>query len=218
MIESLSNRWQVVFLTGCLGFCCGLLQSQGQGTLNITFDGDPPQPRGTAFSVKQYYESGMGFRPIDPDASFTRHGGGNSASPENGTAYLRAAFTQSLTFNFTDGSLFGVAAVDLAEYSTVVPDPVTVHFVGYRYDGSIVTTDFTTDGIIDGTGLLADFQTFYFGPEFSGLSRVEVPVYGWSLDNLQVSYGVPEPPTGVLLLLGGLLLWAVPRWRRKPGR
>jgi hypothetical protein len=28
----------------------------------------------------------------------------------------------------------------LAEYSTVVPDAVTVHFVGYRMDGSIVST------------------------------------------------------------------------------
>lgn len=96
--------------------------------------------------------------------------------------------------------------MDLAEYSTVVPDAVTVHFVGYRLDGSTVTTDFTTDGIIDGTGPLADFQTFYFGPEFSGLTRVEIPTSGWSLDNLV--FTVPEPSAGALLFLGAMALLA----------
>jgi hypothetical protein len=45
-----------------------------------------------------------------------------------------------------------------------------------------------------------NFQTFYFGPEFSGLTRVEIPSYGWSLDNLYVS--VPEPGTFALMILG----------------
>ncbi len=107
-------------------------------------------------------------------------------------------------FSFTKGWVFDLTSVDLAEYSTVVPNAVTVHFVGYRQDGSIVTTDMTTDGIIDGTGPLADFQIFNFGPEFSGLTRVEIPTYGWSLDNLVVS--VPEPTSAMLFLAGGLLL------------
>ena len=106
-----------------------------------------------------------------------------SELPDNGTAYLQAALGDSLMLRFTNGSPFNLMSVDLAEYSTVVPDARTVHFVGYRADGSIVTQDFTTDGIIDGTGPVADFQTFYFGPEFSGLSRVEIPTYAWSLDN-----------------------------------
>ena len=102
-------------------------------------------------------------------------------------------------FQFSIGSPFSLLSVDLAEYSTVVPDAVTVHFIGYRVDGSIVTQDFTTDGIIDGTGPIADFQTFYFGPEFSNLIRVEIPTFPWSLDNLVV---VPEPGTWSLIILG----------------
>ena len=95
----------------------------------------------------------------------------------------------------------------------VVPDAVTVHFIGYRSDGSIVTQDFTTDGIIDGTGPGVDFQTFHFGQEFSGLTRVEIPTFGWSLDNLVV---VPEPSTVALAIAGGPILWV--RLRRRLAR
>jgi hypothetical protein len=78
-----------------------------------------------------------------------------------------------------------------------------VQFVGYRLDGSVVATDFTTDGIIDGTGPGSDFQTFFFGPEFSNLTRVEIPNAGWSLDNLFVT-PVPEPGTFAFFAIGGL--------------
>ena len=102
-----------------------------------------------------------------------------------------------------DGSDFGLVSVDLAEWSTAYPQPVTVPFVGYRPDGSTITASFTTDGIIDGTGPLADFQTFYFPSGFTNLSHVEIPTDGWTLDNLVLF--VPEPSTGTLLTLGAVL-------------
>ena len=135
-----------------------------------------------------------------------------SFRPDNGTAYLQAGLGESLSFRFISLSPFDLISVDLAEYSTVVPDAVTVHFIGYRLDGSIVTQDFTTDGIIDGTGPLVDFQTFHFGPEFSNLSRVEIPTFPWSLDNLVV---VPEPGTWSLIILGvGVAIVLFRRGRR----
>ena len=106
-------------------------------------------------------------------------------------------------FGLYDGSVFDLVSVDLAEYSTVVPAAVTVPFIGYRPDGNTVVGSFTTDGIMDGNGPLADFQTFYFDSRFRGLTRVEIPAYGWSLDNLFVS--VPEPSAGGLLFLGAAL-------------
>src|SRR5205807_4626168 len=75
-------------------------------------------------------------------------------------------------------------------YSTVVPD-ATIHFVGYRRDGSTITTDVDRHGIV--------FQTYNFGPDWSGLTRVEIPTYGWSLDNAVIS--IPEPSTGALLVI-----------------
>src|SRR5437016_1168856 len=103
-------------------------QCFAQGTFRfITFDGPPPQPPGTSYTVREYLEAGMWFRPAETNwNSFGRTGGGVSFFPENGTAYLQAALTQSLSFGSTDASVFDLRAVDLAEYSTVVPDARTV--------------------------------------------------------------------------------------------
>ena len=187
----------------------------GQGIVQINFDGLPVQPPGTAFTATNYVESGMLFRPLSWSSGFGRIGANPvSFRPDDGSAYLQTllAPAQTLQFSFTNGSVFGLLSVDLAEYSTVVPNAVTVQFVGYHPDGSTVTTSFTTDGIIDGTGPLADFQTFSFkGTGFTDLTRVEIPTSGWSLDNLVVS---PEPTGGALLLVGGLLLGAW-NWRKR---
>jgi hypothetical protein len=203
-----------------LSVCCLAAHSMAQGTFEpilITFEGPPVQPPGTGKIVQVYYESGMSFTPIDPNAAWPGFGriGSSPAMPlpDNGTAYVQADLTATLKFSFTNGWLYSLLGVDLAEYSTVVPNAATVHFVGYRFDGSILSTDLTTDGIIDGTGPLPDFQTFNFDSRFADLVRVEVPRYGWSLDNL-VFRNVPEPSAGALLLAGGLFLWAFRRCSR----
>ena len=206
MIAS-QNRWsrggrghkKSLAWLGVFGLFCATAQCLAQETLQITFDGQPP---GTGAFVQQYYEANMWFRPlgiVGPGNGFVRQGGAFFLAPENGTAYLQAALGNSLVFSFLDNSVFDLVSVDLAEYSTTVPNAVTVPFIGYRSDGSVVNASFTTDGIIDGTGPIADFQTFHFGPEFSGLTRVEIPTFGWSLDNLVV---VPEPGTWSLIILG----------------
>ncbi len=113
-----------------------------------------------------------------------------------------------------NGLPIDLLSVDLAEYSTGFQQPLAVQFVGYKPGGSTVTTNLVTDGIIDGTGPLADFETFTFGPEFSGLTRVEIPTIGWSLDNLGIR--VPEPGAGALALVGAAVL-AV-RFRKRKTR
>jgi hypothetical protein len=193
------------------------MQSQGQSTVHIRFEGPPPQAPGTAAFVQQYYESNMWFRPlgiVGPGNGFVRRGSSpREGWPDSGTAYVLASLGDSLMFSFIDGMMFSFLSVDLAEFSTLYQTPLTVRFVGFRQDGSTVTTDLITDGIIDGTGPLADFQTFTFGPEWSGLTRVEIPNSGWSLDNLVVA--IPEPGTWALLVLGGVLA-GCRFWQRRP--
>jgi hypothetical protein len=199
-------------MVACWALLLPTQEGNAQGT--VTFDGPPLQPPGSAYVVQVYHESGVWFAPIPGSDGFGRRGSNPPAAfwPDNGTAYVLAGLGDSLMLGLDDGSEFGLSSVDLAEWSTDYPEPVRVRFIGYKPDGSTVTTDLVTDGIIDGTGPLADFQTLYFGPEFSGLTQVRIPTSGWCLDNLIVS--IPEPGTWALLLAGGLLLGVTRfRWR-----
>jgi hypothetical protein len=122
-------------------------------------------------------------------SQLTRNGGGISGYPDNGSAYMQSG--GGLLFGFTDGSLFGLNTVNLAGYSTAVPD-FNVEFVGFLPGGGTITTTFSGSGI--------DFQDFQFGSQWTGLTSVEVLDSPWSLDNLVVA--VPEPNGIVLVALG----------------
>lgn len=170
----------------------------GQGTLTITFDGPPVQPPDSQYGITSYSESGMSFTTIPTWVGLDRNNnaGGLSGYPDDGSAYIQSTSGAPVVFNFTDGSVFGLDSVDLTGYSTVVPD-FDVQFVGYHPDGSTVTAEFSGSEI--------NFQTFNF-TGFSDLSYVEIPTPDWSLDNLVVS--IPEPTSGTLLVIGGLMLGA----------
>jgi hypothetical protein len=186
-------------------FCCAL---HAQGTFNrtIRFEGPPVVPPGTGVAITNYYEDSMTFTPMNPGEQFSRAGGGRAEFPENGSAYILQAAIYSLSGSRGGVSRFGLYSVDLAEFSTLYAFPAVVQFVGYRSDGGIVTTEFATDGIIDGTGPLPDFQTFYFGAEFSNLVRFEAPSHTYALDNLVFFDVIPEPGTWALLFVGGMLI------------
>jgi hypothetical protein len=182
-----------------------IVAASAQGTFTVTFNGPPVAPPGTQYLVQSYYESGVWFLPIPGSGfGFVRNGGGIVGYPENGTAYLQADFASTLMFGMEDGSSFDPVSVDLAEYSDVLRDPVTVHFVGYRRDGTVLTDDITTAGVFN--GIAPVFQTFTFDPAFSNLVRVEIPYPSWSLDNLTLRPSVPEPGTTALLGVGAALL------------
>lgn len=191
-------------------------QGQAQGTLlrTVTFDGPPTIPPGSGVLVTYYYEEGMSFAPINSGDQLSRSGGGVSFFPENGTAYLLQAAGTSLAgycAQLPTPTQFGLYSVDLAEFSTLYNYPWTVEFIGYRPDGSTVTIDFTTDRIIDGTGPITDFQTFYFDARFSDLVRFEVPGHRFAMDNLVFFDVIPEPSSFALLLAGGAMVCALRR-------
>jgi hypothetical protein len=184
--------WRVKAVILVLAFCGLAPGSFSQGVLQITFDGPLTVAPGTGIIVTNYSEEGMLFQPLKGSRGFSRWGAATDPrDPNNGTAFVRAALGQSLMFHFNNGSTFEMLSVDLAGYSSVVPD-ATIQFVGYRGDGSTVITNVDRHGIV--------FDTMYFGPEFSDLTRVEIPNSLWSLDNLTVS--VPEPSAGALWVSG----------------
>ncbi len=201
-------------LSSALFLLAGLISCMGQGTLRITFDGPPEQPPGTDYLVADYTEGGFLFMPLlepyTPGSGLDRNGGGNSGFPENGTAYLQWDWA-GLAFSSTDDSPFGLASVDLADSSTYLVG-FKVSFLGYRPDGSTISTTFSGSGI--------EFQTFNFDDEWAfGLVRVEVPTptdlsspLGWSMDNLVIA--VPEPASGALLTCGAFAAMLLRKKRR----
>jgi len=168
-----------------------------QGTLRINFDGLPAQVPGSQVLVQQYSESGISFQPLAGSDGFARVWTGMPPEwPSDGTPYLQATTGDSLSFRSESGSSFGLLSVDLAAFTTGLPD-YTLDFIGYLNNGGTVSTSFS------GTGI--NFQTYNFGPDWSsGLTRVEISNYAWSLDNLVVA--VPEPGIPKLIALGAIVM------------
>jgi hypothetical protein len=191
---------------------CAATQGLAQGVLRtVTFDGVTP---GTAYLETYYDENSFTFVPLQTNEYFVRAGNARPGFPENGTAYLLFSYGASLSGSRL-GSRFGLYSVDLSEFSTLYNFPATIEFIGYRTDGKIVTTEFTTDGIIDGTGPLPDFQTFYFDSRFSDLVRFDLPGIGYGLDNLRFHDVIPEPGAIPLLALGAGIFCALRLQTRK---
>ncbi len=118
--------------------------------------------------------------------------------------FYRSYLTQSnyVVFSLTNGSLFGLTSVDLADTFAPSSTPVSITFNGIMADNSVVTTTFTAGG-----GGSASFQNFLFGAAFaSGLVRVEIPSAVWAMDNLVFGNvtPVPEPGTESLIAVGFL--------------
>jgi len=185
------------------------VQSFGQGTFNrtIAFEGHPVYPPGSNTGFTYYYEDSMTFTPMRPGDQFTRAwSGGASWWPENGTAYLLFGAFDSMSGSRGEVSRFGLYSVDLSEFSTLYAFPRAVQFIGYRADGTTVTTEFVTDGIMDGNGPLQDYQTFYFDSRFADLVKFDLPGNTYALDNLVFFHVVPEPRTYGLVVLGLLVI------------
>jgi len=166
----------------------------------FNFDGSPTLPIGTAAAINKYEESGFMFKPLGeiatrPPYNLARNGGGNGGSPEDSSAYLQLLYGDSLEVYGENGEHFRAISVDLAEYSTVYPTPMTIGFRGIKANGEVVEAQFVTDGQIDGTGSLVDFQTFTFPETFTDLVRIETTTDRFSLDNLVIDREVAATST-----------------------
>ena len=161
----------------------------------ITFD--PPLDPGGAESIHNWLEHGMFLS--GPNGFVQYDSGYKDVNPDNGSAYVRFASgpAQTLDFRFLDSTPFRLISVDLAEYSMRFAEPRTITIVGHKMNGAIVRQNVMLDGVMDGTGPLADFETFTFDEEFSNLSRVAIPTTRYAIDNVVV-----EPGAGGTILMG----------------
>lgn len=162
-----------------LAFCWFVAQCGGAGLIDIKFDGQPP---GTAYLTTNYIESGTRFT-----GHFGRIGPATPNRPDNGTAYIEPSGIISPTSAPTtcsriDNRTFRLLSVDLAGYSSVIPDYGAV-FEGRRSDGTVVTTNFVVTGL--------EFQTYYFPSNFNDLTNVLMAA--GALDNFLIQLPTIQP-------------------------
>ncbi len=151
---------------------------------------------------------------------------------QNGTQYAAEdapTLAGPVTMALSGGGTFSLASFDGAEMwldsaaaaigtaAGPFPNALNIHVVGNLSGGGTISQDFLLDQIKDGAGGLADFQTFLFGPGWTGLDSVvwsgidaQGGLASMAFDNISTS--VPEPST-LLLLAAAMLGFA--GWRRR---
>lgn len=150
--------------------------------IRLTFD-PPSLPHGSR-CLDTYDQLGVHFGGT-LSGSYTHTDNGFEGRPDNGSAYLTVS--RAYTYFDLGGKTFSVRQIDLAEYSSYYAYPSTSTFKGIRADGSAVFASFNVDGVMDGTGPLADFETFAFPDTFANLVKVEFVAFSATLptmDNL----------------------------------
>lgn len=168
----------------------------------VTFD--PPLLSHGSVAMDSYTQNGVVFTGSLP-YSFSQTDTGVSGRPDDGTAHLDILrfYTQ---FQFQNGGLFNLNQFDVAEYSSVFASSQTIQLTGTKADNSTVSFAFSTDGIFDGTGPLADFQTIVFPAPFTNLKSVSFGTNAtFTLDNVMLT-SVPEPATFLWVLGTSLAL------------
>ena len=173
----------------------------GQGTVTLDY---PWVASGIGYYTTYYDQSGMSFSVNEPypGADMARAGAVLTGHPSDGTPHLEFVNTLGpshfVELSLTNGSPFGVTAVDLADPVAPSMVPVSITFNGFKTDGSMVSQTFSVGG-----GESTTFQTFRFSPDLGyGLARVEIPSSRWAMDNLV--FTIPEPGSGSLVFLGVL--------------
>lgn len=188
----------VAFLSVTL---CGVIVANGQGTMNFDAHNN--------WIGTDYVEAGVVFQVVLPQGGSYDYLGitfGADNTPRNGTPFMRWFRVNNpydyVSVSLTNGSMFGLASVDLADPTAPSPSPVSISFVGYLAGGSTVTNTFTTPG--NGA---TTFLNYSFTPEFApGLTRVDILAPRWAMDNLV--FTVPEPGAVALFGLGAVALVA----------
>jgi hypothetical protein len=129
------------------------------------------------------------------------------------TGGARLSSDGSIRIQLSDGGNFSMQSIELAEFSQSYANTLqTITFTGFKSDNTIVTQDFTLDGIIDGKGNLTDYELFVFSREFTNLLYVDVGKTMVSLDNITINH-LPVPAALWLFISGIIGLAGIARLR-----
>lgn len=165
----------------------------------------------------------QGFTFTTPSSNFFTCDGTRSSLASNGTTTLGSeAFPAQATMTQVGGGAFALLSLDLGELRTSTGPGNQVRIDGVVFGGGSVSTLYSLDGINDGAGGLADFETFILQAGFGSLSEVTFtglhPGGGaparFLVDNI---VAVPEPST-MLLLGAGIVGLGVRRRRARFAR
>ena len=194
-----------------VSFAVALLFASSLQAALITFDGIPSA--GNPILGAPVFDSGFSFgsshfHTIDSPAIF---GGADNGSPvylgeEDGSLGVDIVMSQlgggAFSFSQFDGAELFVAAPG------GFPNATSILVTGALSGGGSVSATFALDGIVDGAGGAADFQTFFLPGSFTNLTSVTFSgligssgTGGLGIDNIVVDT-VPEPSTVFLLGLG----------------
>jgi hypothetical protein len=136
------------------------------------------------------------------------------ANVDDGSTYfVTDADPSVMTFSQVGGAAFALNSIDYAEWvDTNAARKITA--TGFQVGGATVSADLILDGIFDGQGGAADFQTFAFDSTWTNLLSVKLVGSNALTGNLNyfaiddivvsdpVSAAVPEPATLTLVGFG----------------
>lgn len=147
------------------------------------------------------------------------HLGNDTSVASNGTTYLAVDDyngAATITMSLVGGGTFGLTSFDIAEWALSADWASEVRLTGNLFGGGSIVTTVSLDGIADGIGGNADFETVVLG--WSGLTSVVFDAVNgsgdlyYALDN--ISTEVPEAASLGLFGLGLVGLGLAARRRR----
>ncbi len=164
---------------------------------------------GFTFSIASH-----GFHTGNDSSGWAASGSYNVGVHRNGGSAV------PVTMSVTGGGVFSIQSMDLGEFY-LRNGARTVSAIGYLSGGGAVNTTFNLDGIADGAGGVADFQTFAFSSAWSNLTsivfdspNISTNENSWSFDNVVVNQAVVNTPAPASIALLGLGLLGLGLQRR----
>ena len=183
----------------------------------VNFESAIAAPFG-ALAPNPYLEGAYKFTAHGAQPLFVFTGTESSVASDGTKAASQPIHSPDIDLARIDGQAFSLLSLDIGELLIRRPDSTAklVTFTGTLSGGGTVVASFVPDGIADGPGGVADFESFALPATFRNLLNVKITATGgvgdsgFQMDNLKLER-VPEPASvaiwgmlGVCAALGGV--------------